>query len=135
MVLVDTNVIVDVLQDDPLWAAWSIAQLRAQARIHVLGINPIVYAELSMAFAAIEDLDDVVERMALKMIDIPQSALFLAGKAFLRYRRRSGSKADVLSDFYIGAHAAVEGVPLLTRDIRRYKTYFPSVALIGPAAA
>jgi predicted nucleic acid-binding protein len=132
MLLVDTNVIVDVLEDDRQWAAWSIDQLRAQSRIHALGINAIVYAELAMAFDAIEGLDQVIERMRLQMVEIPRPALFLAGKAFLRYRRQHGSKTSVLSDFYIGAHAAVEGVALLTRDVHRYRTYFPSVELIGP---
>jgi predicted nucleic acid-binding protein len=132
MLLVDTNVLVDVLQDDPQWAEWSIAQLRAQASIHELAINPVVYAELSLSFATVEALDDVVETMQLVLREIPRPALFLAGKAFLQYRRRGGSKAQVLPDFLIGAHAAVQGWPVLTRDASRYRTCFPSLHVIAP---
>ena len=132
MLLVATNVLVDVLQDDPQWAEWSIAQLRAQASIHELAINAVVYAELSLSFATVEALDDVVATMQLVLREIPRPALFLAGKAFLQYRRRGGSKAQVLPDFFIGAHAAVQGWPLLTRDASRFRTYFPSVEVIAP---
>ena len=132
MLLVATNVLVDVLQDDPQWAEWSIAQLRAEASIHELAINAVVYAELSLSFATVEALDDVVATMQLVLREIPRPALFLAGKAFLQYRRRGGSKAQVLPDFFIGAHAAVQGWPLLTRDASRFRTYFPSVEVIAP---
>jgi len=132
MLLVATNVLVDVLQDDPQWAEWSIAQLRAQASIHELAINAVVYAELSLSFATVEALDDVVATMQLVLREIPRPALFLAGKAFLQYPRRGGSKAQVLPDFFIGAHAAVQGWPLLTRDASRFRTYFPSVEVIAP---
>ena len=132
MLLVATNVLVDVLQDDPQWAEWSIAQLRAQASIHELAINAVVYAELSLSFATVDALDDVVATMQLVLREIPRPALFLAGKAFLQYRRRGGSKAQVLPDFFIGAHAAVHGWPLLTRDASRFRTYFPSVEVIAP---
>ena len=128
----DTNVLVDVLQDDPRWAEWSIAQLRAQATLQPLAINPIVYAELSLSFSSVEALDDVVRTMALDLREIPRPALFLAGKAFALYRRRGGSKGQVLPDFFIGAHAAVEGWPLLTRDASRFRTYFPSLDVITP---
>ena len=130
--LVDTNVLVDVLQDDPEWADWSITQLRAQSRVHRLAINPIIYAELSLTFSTVEALDKVIDGMALAMLEIPKPALFLAGKAFVQYRRRRGVKTNVLGDFFIGAHAAVSRVPVLTRDARRYQTYFPSVRLITP---
>jgi predicted nucleic acid-binding protein len=130
--LVDTNVLVDVLQDDPEWADWSITQLRAQSRVHRLAINPIIYAELSLTFSTVEALDKVIDGMALAMLEIPKPALFLAGKAFVQYRRRSGVKTNVLGDFFIGAHAAVGRVPVLTRDARRYQTYFPSVRLVTP---
>ena len=130
--LVDTNVLVDVLQDDPEWADWSITQLRAQSRVHRLAINPIIYAELSLTFSTAEALDKVIDGMALAMLEIPKPALFLAGKAFVQYRRRRGVKTNVLGDFFIGAHAAVSRVPVLTRDARRYQTYFPSVRLITP---
>ena len=132
MLIVDTNVLVDVLQDDPDWAEWSISQLRAQAQVHELTINAIIYAELSLAFATVESLDAVVDRMRLTVADLPRPALFLAGQAFLRYRRAGGAKSNVLSDFFIGAHAAVERCPLLTRDLQRYRAYFPTVELIAP---
>jgi predicted nucleic acid-binding protein len=132
MLLVDTNVLVDVLEDDPAWAAWSIQQLRAQSKIHSLLINPIVYAELSLTFSTVEALDAAIETFDLTMKELPRPALFLAGKAFVRYRRQGGKKHNVLPDFLIGAHAAVLGCPLLTRDTQRYRTYFPSVRLITP---
>ena len=102
----DTNVLVDVLQDDPDWADWSIGQLRAQAQVHELAINPIIYAELSLAFVTVEALDAVVDQIRLIVADAPRPALFLAGQAFLRYRRAGGGKSNVLADFFIGAHAA-----------------------------
>jgi predicted nucleic acid-binding protein len=126
MLLVDTNVLVDVLQNDPQWADWSIAQLRAQAKLHALVINPVIYAEMSLSFSTLEALDDVVSTMELELHEIPRPALFLAAKAYAQYRRRGGSKGQVLPDFFIGAHAAVEGWPLLTRDANRFKTYFPT---------
>ena len=132
MVLVDTNVLVDVLQDDPQWADWSIGQLRAQARVHALAINPIVYADLSLSFSSVEALDSVVARMELTLHEVPRPALFLAGKAFAQYRRRGGAKAQVLPDFIIGAHAAVSGWSLLTRDATRYRSYFPALRVIAP---
>jgi predicted nucleic acid-binding protein len=132
MLLVDTNVLVDVLQNDPQWAEWSIAQLRAQAQLHELAINPVIYAELSLSFSTFEALDRVVATMELAMHEVPRPALFLAGKAYLQYRRRGGGKAQVLPDFFIGAHAAVEGWPLLTRDASRFRTYFPSLEVIAP---
>lgn len=132
MLLVDTNVLVDVLEDDPEWADWSIGQLRAQSKIHRLVINPVIYSELSLTFSTVEALDRAVDDLGLTMIEIPRPALFLAGKAFVRYRRQGGAKSNVLADFFIGAHAAVARYPLLTRDTRRYTTYFASVNLIAP---
>ena len=132
MLLVDTNVLVDVLEDDPLWADWSIGQLRAQSKIHRLAINTIIYSELSLTFSTVEALDETVADLGLVMIEVPRPALFLAGKAFVRYRRHGGAKGNVLSDFFIGAHAAVSGYPLLTRDTRRYSSYFTDVKLIAP---
>jgi predicted nucleic acid-binding protein len=131
MLLVDTNVLVDVLQNDPQWADWSIAQLRAQAQLHQLVINPVIYAELSLSFSTFEALDRAVATMELALHEVPRPALFLAGKAYLQYRRRGGGKAQVLPDFFIGAHAAVEGWPLLTRDASRFRTYFPSLEVIA----
>ena len=130
--LVDTNVLLDVLEDDPDWVDWSLHQLRAQSQIHSLAINPIIYAELSLAFTHFEALDAALDGMGLAVLDLPRPALFLAGKAFAQYRRRGGTKSNVLSDFFIGAHAAVAGVPILTRDTARYRTYFPSVRLVAP---
>jgi len=133
MILVDTNVLIDVLEDDPVWADWSIKQLRAQSQIHELAINPIIYAELSQTFSTFEALDDVIHQLGLAMCEVPRPALFLAGKAFVRYRKAGGGKNNVLADFFIGAHAAVKQLPLLTRDAKRYRSYFPSVELIVPA--
>ena len=132
MILVDTNVLIDVLEDDPQWAEWSVAQLRAHSKIHELGINAIVYAELSLAFERLEELDDAVMRLGLRLLEIPRPALFLAGRAFLTYRKAGGPRSNVLADFFIGAHAAVAGVAILTRDARRYTTYFPAVKLLLP---
>jgi hypothetical protein len=133
--LVDTNVLVDVLEDDPDWADWSVAQLRAQAQIHRLVINPVIYAELSMAFSNVEALDAALAALQIAVIEIPKPALFLAGKAVVHYRRKGGTKTNVLADFFIGAHAAVARLPLLTRDVRRYAGYFPTVQLISPTEA
>jgi predicted nucleic acid-binding protein len=130
--LVDTNVLVDVLENDPDWADWSIAQLRAQAQIHRLVINPVIYAELSLTFSTVEALDATLADLQIPVIETPKPALFLAGKAFVQYRRQGGTKTNVLADFFIGAHAAVAGFPVLTRDVRRYTSYFPTVRLIAP---
>ena len=132
MLLVDTNVLVDVLQNDPQWAKWSISQMRAQSSLHALVINPIIYAEMSLSFSTLEALDDVVDTLALELREIPRPALFLAAKAYAQYRRRGGSKLQVLPDFFIGAHAAVEGWPLLTRDASRFRTYFPTLDVLAP---
>ncbi|MEO0319141.1 MAG: hypothetical protein RL404_2818 [Pseudomonadota bacterium] len=131
--LVDTNVLIDVLQDDPVWADWSISQLRAHSQLHKLAINPVIYAELSMSFTTFEALDKILDDMELDSHDIPRPALFLAGKAYLAYKRSGGTKSNVLSDFFIGAHAVVSRMPLLTRDAARYRSYFPSLRLVCPA--
>ena len=132
MLLVDTNVLVDVLQDDPQWAEWSIGQLRAQARLHQLAINPVIYAEISLSFSTLEALDEVIDTLGLVVHDIPRPALFLAAKAFARYRQRGGSRQQVLPDFFIGAHAAVQGWPVLTRDASRFRSYFPGLVVLAP---
>ena len=132
MLLVDTNVLVDVLEDDRDWAECSIGQLRAQSQVHELVFNLVIYAELSLAFETVEALDAVVDQMRLTLAEVPRPALFLAGKAFLQYRRSGGRKSNVLPDFFIGAHAAASRCPLLTRDVQRYRTYFPTVELIAP---
>ena len=133
--LVDTNVLVDLLTNDPTWAEWSISQLRAQSQIYRLVINPVIYAELSLTFITVESLDDTLAILQIPVVEIPKPALFLAGKAFVQYRRQGGVKSNVLADFVIGAHAAVAGLPVLTRDVRRYASYFPTVRLIAPERA
>lgn len=133
MILVDTNVLLDVLQDDPQWAEWSQQQLETVSLTDSLAINAVIYSELSMAFERIEDLDAVIAEASLTLAPIPREALFLAGKVFLDYRRRQGAKQGVLPDFYIGAQAAVNGWPILTRDVGRYRSYFPTVRLVAPA--
>ena len=112
MLLVDTNVLVDVLENDPEWADWSIGQLRAQSKIHRLAINPIIYSELSLTFSTVEALDQAIDNLGLAVIEVPRPALFLAGKAFVRYRRQGGQKNQVPADFFGGA-PAVSPRPLL----------------------
>jgi hypothetical protein len=131
-VLVDANVLLDVLTDDPRWYDWSAAQLDACAARAELCINPIVYAEVSVGFERIEELDEALSPGLFTRLALPWEAAFLAGKAFLRYRRARGSRTSPLPDFFIGAHAAIERLPLLTRDARRYRTYFPTLELISP---
>ncbi|MDR2012309.1 MAG: type II toxin-antitoxin system VapC family toxin [Rhodanobacter sp.] len=132
MILVDTNVLIDVFEADVAWSSWSAGQLRAQARVHALAIDPVVYAELSASFVSPEEMDDQLTHLRIGLSQAPRPALFLAGKAFVQYRRRGGHKTGVLPDFLIGAHAAVRGCPILTRDARRYREYFPIVELITP---
>lgn len=133
--MVDSSVILDVVTSDPAWSTWSgdaLAQARDDGQ---LVINPIVYAEVSAGFDRIEDLDDAVPADDFRREGLPYEAGFLAGKAFLAYRRRGGQKRSPLPDFYIGAHSAVRGYRLLTRDATRYRTYFPTVTLIAPETA
>ena len=132
MLLVDTNVILDVIQNDPQWAAWSQAQLDAASLKFTLVINPVIYAELSIAYRRIEELEAMLGSSGLRMESMPREALFLAGRAFLKYRQRRGTRTGVLPDFFVGAHAAIAGIPLLTRDARRYRTYFPKLRIISP---
>ena len=131
-VLVDTNVLIDVLHRDPIWAPWSDETLERVADEAILVINPIVYGELSLGFVSIEDLDIALEPHIVEREGLPYAAAFLAGRAFLEYRRRGGSRTSPMPDFYIGAHAAVAGYRLLTRDASRYRTYFPTLELIAP---
>ena len=130
--LVDSNVILDVFLDDPEWADWSESVLAQYSVDTILYINSIVYTEVSVGFKKIEDLESALMKGGFQMLDIPREALFLAGKAFLNYRKSRGSKTSPLPDFYIGAHAAVLDMDLLTRDVGRYKTYFPTVSTICP---
>ena len=132
MLLVDTNVILDVVEDDPDWADWSQARLDAAALQYTLLINCVIYAELSIAYLRIEELEAMLSTGGFRIEPIPREALFLAGKVFRQYRRHGGTKTGVLPDFFIGAHAAVAGIPLLTRDPRRYRSYFPALEIIHP---
>ncbi len=130
--LVDSNVILDVFQGDPFWADWSEDTLNRYSVDHTLLINPIIYSEISIGFERIEELESAISGCGFKMLQIPKEALFLAGKAFLKYRKRKGNKRSPLPDFFIGAHAAVLDMPLITRDTSRYASYFPGVNLIAP---
>lgn len=130
--LVDTDVLLDVTTNDPSWADWSLRQLDAAALRGPLIINDVVYAELSVRYARVEDVNAFVDLAGLTQSAIPRAALFLAGKVFQSYRTSGGARTGVLPDFFIGAHAAVEGLPLLTRDVARYRRYFPKLALIAP---
>ncbi|WP_027170538.1 type II toxin-antitoxin system VapC family toxin [Mesorhizobium sp. WSM3224] len=132
MTLVDTNVLLDLVTDDPKWADWSLSQLEAASLDGPLLINDAVYAELAVRYERIEHLEAFVDGAGLEMTSMPRAALFLAGKVFTQYRRAGGSRTGVLPDFFIGAHAAVAQLPLLTRDVRRYRTYFPSLKLVAP---
>jgi hypothetical protein len=132
LILVDTNVILDVVLNDPVWGDWSQQQLELASLNATLCINAIIYAELSIAFRQIEELERTLARGQFRMEAIPREALFLAGKTFTKYRKQKGSKTGVLPDFFIGAHAAVAKLPLLTRDKGRYPGYFPTVELIKP---
>jgi predicted nucleic acid-binding protein len=132
MVLVDANVLLDLVTDDPVWFSWSQARLEEAALAGSILINDIVYSEISTRYRRVEDVDAMLARAIVDIAPMPRAALFLAGKAFLQYRANGGSRNGVLPDFFIGAHASVEGWPLLTRDVRRYRTYFPTVQLIAP---
>lgn len=131
-VLVDSNVLLDVVTDDPQWSAWSADALEQLADEAVLVVNPVIYAEVSISFDRVEDLDEALPPDAFRREPLPYAAGFLAGKAFVAYRRRGGTRTTPLPDLFIGAHAAVAGYRLLTRDASRYRTYFPTVELISP---
>ena len=132
MTLVDSNVLLDLVTDGEAWADWSQAQLEYAAMRGPLVINDIVYAEVSTRYATPDAVDAALADLNIDVVALPRTALFLAGKAYLRYRAAGGVRTAVLSDFFIGAHAAVERLPLLTRDTRRYRSYFPAVTLIAP---
>lgn len=132
MTLVDLSVLLDVLTDGQVWADWSQAQLEQAAAVGPLVINDVIYAEISARYPSVDVVDFVIRDAGVDVVPIPRSALFLAGKAYLRYRAAGGVRTGVLSDFFIGAHAAAEQLPLLTRDIRRYRSYFPTIELIAP---
>ena len=131
--LVDSNVILDVLTEDDRWLDWSADRLSDAARTGMLVINPIIYAEVAVGFERIEDLDDALPAHYYRRHPLPFEAAFLAGQCFLSYRRRGGDRRSPLPDFYIGAHAALAGFTLLTRDARRYRTYFPKLRIVAPS--
>ncbi len=131
-ILVDSNVVLDVITEDPLWQEWSSQALADAADRAVLVINPIVYGEVSIGFGTIEALEGALPG-PIRREELPYEAAFLAGKCFLEYRRRGGVRRSPLPDFYIGAHAAVRGYELLTRDAARYRTYFRRLTLIAPS--
>jgi len=132
MILVDANVLIDLFTNDPGWVDWSEEALANAAGEGTLQINPIIYAEVSIAFKQATPLDRALEELRIARLDLPYPAGILAGRAFLAYRKRGGLKRSPLPDFYIGAHAVVEGLKLLTRDPNRYRTYFPNLDLICP---
>ncbi len=130
--LVDSNVLIDVISGDERWEQWSATALGAAAAAGPVAINQVIYSEVSVGFARVESCDSALDALRLERLQIPWSAAFLAGKAFRQYRRRGGERRSALPDFFIGAHAAVAGLPLLTRDARRYRTYFPRLELLAP---
>jgi predicted nucleic acid-binding protein len=133
-ILVDSSVILDIFEDNADWADWSENVLNELGANNFLCINPIIYAEISIGFKKIEELEDAIGQAGFHLLQLPKEALFLAGKAFLKYRRQDGSsKTSPLPDFYIGAHAAVEQLKLITRDTNRIKHYFPTVSLVSPS--
>jgi predicted nucleic acid-binding protein len=131
-VLVDSNIVLDVFLNDPKWADWSESKLDEYDQFGVLYINSIVYSEISIGFERIEDLESAIAKAGFQMLEIPKEALFLAGKVYLKYKKRKGTKRSPLPDFYIGAQAAVLNLDLITRDVSRYQRYFPTVKLITP---
>lgn len=131
-VLADTNVLLDVATDDPAWADWSLRALDDAALDGPVLINAVIYAEFSIGYTRIEDVERVLGATGIELVEIPRDALFLAGKVFQQYRRSGGKRTNVLPDFFIGAHAAVADMPLISRDRRRYRQYFPTLRLIAP---
>jgi predicted nucleic acid-binding protein len=130
--LVDANVLLDLVTNDSDWVAWSVRELNDARRDGGVAINPIVYAEISVGYARIEECDEAFPESQLERLPLPWDAAFLAGKVFHAYRKAGGSSLSPLPDFYIGAHAAVTGMRLLTRDATRYRTYFPTLQLVAP---
>ena len=131
-VLVDSNIILDVFLNDLKWGDWSESQLEEYGDQTSLNINPIIYSEISIGFTLIEDLESAINKAGIHLLEIPKEALFLAGKAYVKYRKRKGVKRAPLPDFFIGAQAAVMNLDLLTRDVSRYQSYFPTVKLLAP---
>lgn len=132
MTLIDSNILIDIFGRDPVWWQWSLAQINEAILRGPLLIDDVIFAEASIRYRNIDDFDEALAQAGVDVVPIPRDALFLAGKVFERYRRAGGSRPGVLPDFFIGAHAAVSRMPLLTRDAKRYRTYFPTVVLITP---
>jgi predicted nucleic acid-binding protein len=130
--MVDSNVILDIVTEDKKWFGWSSEAMASRSEVSLLAINPIIYAEVSIGFHRIEDVEEVLPPTRFLRCSLPWEAAFLAGKVFLEYRKKGGEKRSPLPDFYIGAHAAVKGMTLLTRDASRYRTYFPKLTIIAP---
>ena len=133
-VLIDSNILLNVITEDSKWFDWSSRALVQCGDASMLVINPVIYSEVSICFKTIEELEDALPKELFARRDVPWEAAFLAGKCFVKYRRAGGRKTAPLPDFFIGAHAAVEGLDLLTRDAFRYRTYFPTVRIIAPIA-
>ena len=131
-VLIDSCILLDLFTDDPNWANWSENILDHYCQTNTLYINTIVYTEVSIGFNKIEELEKAIEQLSIKVLEMPREALFLTGKAFLKYRKNKGTKNAPLPDFFIGAHATVSSFDLITRDIKKFRTYFPQVKLIHP---
>jgi len=131
-ILIDSCVLLDLFTNDPKWASWSEDILGRCSQTNTLFINSIVYTEISIGFNRIEEVEDAIKKVGVKVLEIPRESLFLAGKTFLDYRRNKGTKSSTLPDFFIGAHATVSSFDLVTRDIAKYKTYFPNIKLICP---
>ncbi len=131
-VLIDSCVLLDLFTHDPHWADWSESTLERYSQTNTLYINSIVYTEISIGFEKIEEVEEAISTLGIKVLEIPREALFLTGKAFIQYRRNKGTKNSPLPDFFIGAHSAVTQLDLITRDLSKYKTYFPQVNLIHP---
>ena len=131
-VIVDSNVLLDIFTEDGRWLSWSSNALERIANESRIVINPVIYGEVSIRFEKIEELDEALPPAVFEREDIPYEAAFLAGKAYLAYRRQAGIRSSLLPDFYVGAHAAIRGYRVLTRDVARYRTYFPKLVLIAP---
>ena len=131
-VLIDSCVLLDLFTNDPHWCDWSEAVLEQYSQTNTLYINSMVYTEVSVGFEQIEALDEALDVLGVKVLEMPREALFLAGKVFLRYRKNKGTKRSPLPDFFIGAHAAVADFDLVTRDLGKYRIYFPQVRVVGP---
>lgn len=132
-VLIDSNIFIDVLTEDPTWFDWSAEQLEQLGNRYVLYINEIIYAEVSISFNKIEEFEEVLPAHLFKRLQLPWEAAFLAGKAFLKYKKNQGSRTTTLPDFFIGAHAAIDDLILLTRDSKRFQHYFPELTIVSPS--